>query len=70
MDSPNQRARSFLAGEALSFVEADSLWRLLLDRGEPSLARSVPAGSAKAITTPQYCGTRYRPRARRVANCA
>ena len=35
MDSPNERARSFLAGEALSFVEADSLWRLLLDAASP-----------------------------------
>ena len=41
MDSPNERARSFLAGEALSFVEADLLWRALRDGGEPSLARSV-----------------------------
>ena len=41
MDSPNERARSFLAGEALSFVEADALWRSLRDHDEPSLARSV-----------------------------
>src|SRR6476659_5691183 len=41
MDSANKRARSFLAGEALSFVEADALWRSLRDGNEPSLARSV-----------------------------
>jgi predicted acylesterase/phospholipase RssA len=41
MDSPSERARSFLAGESLSFVEADALWRSLRDHDEPSLARSV-----------------------------
>lgn len=41
MDSANKRAQSFLAGEALSFLEADALWRSLLDSNEPSLARSV-----------------------------
>src|SRR5271154_4089100 len=41
MESPNERARSFLAGEALSFVEADALWRSLREHNEPSLARSV-----------------------------
>ncbi len=40
MDECATRARSFLAGEALTFADADALWQSLRDR-EPSLARSV-----------------------------
>jgi predicted acylesterase/phospholipase RssA len=37
------KGRSFLAGEALPFADADALWHSLLDRNEPSLARAVLA---------------------------
>lgn len=37
------RARSFLAGEALYFADADALWRELRDSNELSLARAVLA---------------------------
>ena len=35
------KGRSFLAGEALRFADADALWNSLLERNEPSLARAV-----------------------------
>ena len=71
MDSPNERARSFLA-----WLRRSALSRPIRSGGccltaaSPRSRARYRAGSAKAITTPQYCGTRYRPRARRVANCA
>ena len=41
MSTLMERARSFLAGEALYFAEADALWRQLRDSNEVSLGRAV-----------------------------
>jgi predicted acylesterase/phospholipase RssA len=41
MDPHAARARAFLAGESLSFEEANALWRDLLEKDELSLARLV-----------------------------
>jgi predicted acylesterase/phospholipase RssA len=43
MSEWTERARKFLAGEALYFAEADDLWRKLKDGDELSLARAVVA---------------------------
>src|SRR5689334_17039468 len=43
MSALTVRARSFLAGEALTFADADALWRALKDGNELSLARAVLA---------------------------
>src|SRR5688500_13523386 len=43
MSGLTTRARSFLAGECLTFADADALWRQLRDGHELSLARAVLA---------------------------
>ena len=65
MNALSGRARSFLAGEALSFDEANALWRDLRDHDEVALARAVLTRLREV-----FCWTDSRQRGRFGVSCA
>jgi predicted acylesterase/phospholipase RssA len=52
VDPNRERARSFLAGEALTFAAADALWRALKKTDDLSTARAVLARLRSAVPSP------------------
>jgi len=53
MSEQLQRARDFLAGEALYFTEAHALWQMLLNQNDLSVARAVLARLREAYADDQ-----------------